>query len=97
MLELDNRLKKLNKQFKLVAVKVQKLEVDNKDLANKNQKLQQKLDELSKITTVNNQTKKELEKIDKEGIDNKDLSKIKSELNQYILEIEKCIEWIQNN
>lgn len=86
-------------KIKQLVLKIERLEKENLNLKNENEKQKVALDLQKETASTLNQKVLDTQTAmnSKEKEDNEQLVQLKQQMNQYIGEIDKCIEWLHNN
>lgn len=96
-MELSNKLEQIELKIRQLALKLERLEKTNSDLLDENQQLKAKLKKgESKALSLEQQLRKTHEVLELKRTDEPEQTKkVRKELDRYIKEIDKCIEWLE--
>lgn len=98
-MEIQNLIDKIEKKIKLLAQKLERCQEDYNAVKRDNQILIEKLNERDQaVRNLQTKLKESLETIEQQEKDEPVHKKnLKMQIDQYIREIDKCIEWLNNN
>ena len=96
---ISDKVSRIELKIRQLALKIERLENDNKSLLEENRLLKA---ELSKGGSKSSNLEVKLADaqkalVDKRESDPEDTKRLRKKINQYVVEIEKCIEWLNAN
>jgi len=96
---LSDKLNSIELKVRQLALKLERLQNENAELLEENKVLKKKVENrINKTTVLEEKLTKTQVALDKRRDDDPKSSKrMRKEVDQYIKEIDKCIEWLQNN
>ena len=96
---ISDKVSRIELKIRQLALKIERLENDNKSLLEENRLLKA---ELSKGGSKSSDLELKLAKaqnalVEKRENDPEETKKLRKKIDQYVVEIEKCIEWLNAN
>jgi len=96
---ISDKVSRIELKIRQLALKIERLENDNKSLLDENQLLKA---ELSKGGSKSSDLELKLAKaqhalVEKRENDPVETKRLRKKIDQYVVEIEKCIEWLNAN